>query len=109
MQSRLPTSTRTYTLIPYTTMFRSPARPVDSDIAVASGRLLHSRTEPVPGESTWRLFVDVQPDGKKPMDVRAHLRLHGEVLTETLNYTRSEEHKSQLQSLIRTQYAVYCL
>jgi glucans biosynthesis protein len=64
-----------------------PVQPVEADIAVSSGRLVHSRTEPVPEEKTWRLFVDVQPDGKKPMDVRAHLRLHGEVLTETLNYT----------------------
>lgn len=64
-----------------------PAQPVEADIAVSSGRLVHARTEPVPEQSGWRLFVDVQPDGKKPMDVRAHLRLHGEVLTETMTYT----------------------
>ncbi|MBV9835372.1 MAG: glucan biosynthesis protein [Alphaproteobacteria bacterium] len=64
-----------------------PAQPVEAEVSVSSGRLVKARTEPIPGQSTWRLFVDVQPDGKKPMDVRAFLRLHGEVLSETLNYT----------------------
>ncbi|MBX3498026.1 MAG: glucan biosynthesis protein [Alphaproteobacteria bacterium] len=64
-----------------------PAQPVEAEIAVSSGRLAHARTEPIPDEASWRLFVDVQPDGKKPMEVRAHLRLHGEVLSETMTYT----------------------
>jgi glucans biosynthesis protein len=64
-----------------------PTQPVEADVTVSSGRLSQARTEPITSESTWRLFVDVQPDGKKPMDVRAHLRLHGEVLSETLSYT----------------------
>jgi periplasmic glucans biosynthesis protein len=64
-----------------------PTQPVEADIAASSGQVTHARTEPVPDEKTWRLFVDLQPDGKKPMDVRAFLRLHGEVLSETLNYT----------------------
>lgn len=64
-----------------------PTQPVEADVAVSSGKLVRSRTEPVTGESAWRLFIDVQPDGKKPMDVRAHLRLHGEVLSETMTYT----------------------
>lgn len=64
-----------------------PTQPVEADIAVSSGRLVHSRTEPLAEQKRWRLFIDVQPDGKKPMDVRAHLRLHGEVLSETMTYT----------------------
>jgi len=64
-----------------------PTQPVEADVTVSSGRLSHARTEPITAESTWRLFVDVLPDGKKPMEVRAHLRLHGEVLSETMTYT----------------------
>jgi glucans biosynthesis protein len=64
-----------------------PTQPVDAKVTVSSGRLIQARTEPIPDESSWRLFIDVQPDGKKPSDVRAYLRLYGEVLTETLSYT----------------------
>ncbi|MGE0424155.1 MAG: glucan biosynthesis protein [Reyranellaceae bacterium] len=64
-----------------------PTQPVDAKVAVSSGRLIQVRSEPIPDESSWRVFIEVQPDGKKPTDVRAYLRLYGEVLTETMSYT----------------------
>src|SRR3546814_16256168 len=68
-----PRSTRTYTLFPYTTLFRSVA--VLPFIAAARPDLLH-----------WRNLA------------RA-----------TASVVRSEEHTSELQSLMRSSYAVLCL
>src|SRR3546814_17624803 len=72
---RPPRSTRTDTLFPYTTLFRSPARSV-----------LDSRA----GNS---VSIGQRFD---QMDQFAW-------------YGRSEEHTSELQSLMRISYAVFCL
>src|SRR3546814_19713962 len=87
MIRRPPRSTRTYTLFPYTTLFRSEGRP-DAD----AGRQER-------GEQG--LLADRQPrrgqDRRQP-DRRRKLRAR-----------RSEEHTSELQSLMRLSYAVFCL
>src|SRR3546814_1554957 len=44
-------------------------------------------------------FVDVQPQVKKDLQKRII----------DIDYTRSEEHTSELQSLMRISYAVFCL
>src|SRR3546814_9538433 len=81
MIRRPPRSTRTDTLVPYTTLFRSFAgenetlRP--AAISIAS---------PVRGLRPVRAGVDLP-----------------------LNFPRSEEHTSELQSLMRISYAVFCL
>src|SRR3546814_8586169 len=84
MIRRPPRSTRTDTLFPYTTLFRSPAaRPVPAPRHHAARADDRARGRPcrVPG-------------------VRArHRRDRG----------RSEEHTSELQSLMRISYAVFCL
>src|SRR3546814_7574823 len=80
MRRRPPRSTRTDTLFPYTTLFRS-------DIAA---RELIDRT----GESCQQ-FGGFGP------------RLVGQ--DHRLSAARSEEHPSQLPSLIRISYAVFCL
>src|SRR3546814_2956798 len=81
MIRRPPRSTRTDTLFPYTTLFRS---------AVAAGRQHHGlRTEAVDAA-----VLDAQRD-----DAPARPVLHD----------RSEEHTSELQSLMRNSYAVFCL
>src|SRR3546814_2266774 len=72
MIRRPPRSTRTDTLFPYTTLFRSPHE--------------------------WRLAASPRPEHapaphpRPPEDCR-----------------RSEEHTSELQSLMRISYAVFCL
>src|SRR3546814_7929073 len=81
MIRRPPRSTRTDTLFPYTTLFRSEP---------ASGRA----GPPAGTRSAWR--------GLRPLPAasRAAARTGGQ---------RSEEHTSELQSLMRISYAVFCL
>src|SRR3546814_1438730 len=80
MIRRPPRSTRTDTLFPYTTLFRSGA------VRGAYQDLLARDRHPVVA-----LFVDL-PGSE--VDVNVH---------------RSEEHTSELQSLMRISYAVFCL
>src|SRR3546814_3140223 len=81
MIRRPPRSTRTDTLFPYTTLFRS-------------GRASRRGPEP-PG---WTCVVSASVRGSSP--------------TGPSGWTctgRSEEHTSELQSLMRISYAVFCL
>src|SRR3546814_3790981 len=79
-----PRSTRTDTLFPFTKRFRSPHR-------AAPGRLLHHpRRLRTTGGGHWRLC------GFRPF-----AGIHRE--------WRSEEHTSELPSLMRISYAVFCL
>src|SRR3546814_4192545 len=75
MIRRPPRSTRTDTLLPYTTLFRS--RRFDND-------QLHEKSVP-----------------REPLRIYAREWLRP--------CARSEEHTSELQSLMRTSYAVFCL
>src|SRR3546814_16047868 len=85
MIRRPPRSTRTDTLFPYTTLFRSPAvREVGLD--------------PI-GEPARNLAVDAQIDAAK----------FGRDAAARVGHARSEEHTSELQSLMRISYAVFCL
>src|SRR3546814_6836287 len=87
---RPPRSTRTDTLFPYTTLFRSPgAHPL-------SQLQLH-RHQP-PDRHQLRL-----PRSEDPL-LMALAKSTGEDALE-----RSEEHTSELQSLMRISYAVFCL
>src|SRR3546814_5549270 len=74
MIRRPPRSTRTDTLFPYTTLFRSA--------------LSHRRNEPAR---------------------RHHHILEHHEARRGRQYPRSEEHTSELQSLMRISYAVFCL
>src|SRR3546814_3062859 len=88
MIRRPPRSTRTDTLFPYTTLFRSPGQ----------GAARNGRQEPHGGARRRRPEVG----GGKLRQWRVFLHwaaLHG----------RSEEHTSELQSLMRISYAVFCL
>src|SRR3546814_1738243 len=91
MIRRPPRSTRTDTLFPYTTLFRSGERPAGvSNLHQSAGRdrkLLGSGC----------LFEAGQRAGKGLGGER--LQVGG----------RSEEHTSELQSLMRISYAVFCL
>src|SRR3546814_14836490 len=70
MIRRPPRSTRTDTLFPYTTLFRSNLSPSTPSNAC--------KPSPAPCSAHWR-------------------------------HSRSEEHTSELQSLMRISYAVFCL
>src|SRR3546814_10236052 len=101
MNPRPPRSTRTYTLFPYTTLFRSEAplvlaehragrpplsRPSRGGRQVPPRIRRHDRRhQPDPDRRAMPADRDLQPRG------------------------RSEEHTSELQSLMRLSYAVFCL
>src|SRR3546814_3123827 len=90
MIRRPPRSTRTDTLFPYTTLFRSLAVDAQRVLAVSSLQAGSRRGRRIQRQ------VHVRP-------VRAARRL----LRDTRR--RSEEHTSELQSLMRISYAVFCL
>src|SRR3546814_4359217 len=110
MIPRPPASTRTYTPVPSTTRFRSG--PVTgAEVAAAIG----------PGLAKAALAVKVDGqlrDLKRPIARDAAVEIvtasHADSL-ELLRHdcahilARSEEHTSELQSLMRISYAVFCL
>src|SRR3546814_1355706 len=132
MIRRPPRSTRTDTLFPYTTLFRSTDRP----FLILRGKGGKERLAPisdraraaiaqwsvhVAAESAWlfpsgkshlsriRLYQMVKElaaaAGITPERVSPHVLRHA-FATHLL---RSEEHTSELQSLMRISYAVFCL
>src|SRR3546814_4696710 len=144
MIRRPPRSTRTSTLVPYTTLFRSPAAIVASATATpapiasqaigrapatpASVRASHTlpATQKAIGKWTsigcsgWpisRIAASGDPEGgaaeqhdpdHRDRGVDDHYRFGGRGLAQ-MERGRSEEHTSELQSLMRISYAVFCL
>src|SRR3546814_2303317 len=98
MIRRPPRSTRTDTLFPYTTLFRSLGRVRGDPAALGQGVVLG----PVLVEA--RIVVDVGE-----LEVLARAQAQAQALDAGLDYLRSEEHTSELQSLMRISYAVFCL
>src|SRR3546814_5454937 len=95
MIRRPPRSTRTDTLFPYTTLFRSARRCAEADRALArdwrgDGDARGARRDILP---------DCQAAHVQPCALLPHQGLDA----------RSEEHTSELQSLMRISYAVFCL
>src|SRR3546814_6223566 len=94
---RPPSSTRTDTLFPYSTLFRSLAvlahdRGVIADLAVQ--------------------HAGVGPVGRHVADELERAGISGVILGRVGGHhdrRRSEEHTSELQSLMRISYAVFCL
>src|SRR3546814_2670904 len=78
MIRRPPRSTRTDTLFPYTTLFRSHRRQWRRQIDPAQADYRRAHAQHRPGSPAWP-------------------------------HRRSEEHTSELQSLMRISYAVFCL
>src|SRR3546814_2438820 len=97
MIRRPPRSTRTDTLFPYTTRFRSAGRGLC--------RMPHRRREePVRLRARYR-----RRDGERAGDSeRGEWRLNNPPCCAAMG-RRSEEHTSELQSLMRISYAVFCL
>src|SRR3546814_2065736 len=89
MIRRPPRSTRTDTLFPYTTLFRSGM----SRLLACLG-FLKSPVKPISNKSK----ETAMPDTNDPQQDESRLIDR-----------RSEEHTSELQSLMRISYAVFCL
>src|SRR3546814_3910728 len=103
MRRRPPRSTRTDTLFPYTTRFRS----WESLSGNARFRFLSMTRE------TADAYRSNLNNPTTLYDLRAltmpTLVACGARTTETYRVIRSEEHTSELQSLMRSSYAVLCL
>src|SRR3546814_10566475 len=101
MNRRPPRYTRTAPLLPSTTLFRS----VVSAMSGTTDRLLHLAAL---AERDDDCFVaDLHEIGDRYAGTAKRL-VSGERLV-TLLDQRSEEHTSELQSLMRISYAVFCL
>src|SRR3546814_4531486 len=94
MIRRTPRSTRTDTLFPYTTLFRSTPLTI-GQLRIAAG--LRRRGVTAARRKHHRCKE------KRIFHVRSPAR------RETGHEIRSEEHTSELQSLMRISYAVFCL
>src|SRR3546814_8061049 len=104
MFRRPPRSTRTDTLFPYTTLFRSEKdglRDVDF-------RLHVEVLQPEGGERIDEL-VQALPIAPQTSDGAVERRRGQQGEPEHGSEPRSEEHTSELQSLMRISYAVFCL
>src|SRR3546814_5332653 len=101
MIRRPPRSTRTDTLFPYTTLFRSmdDMRSADVDF-LTMGQYL----QPTPRHAKVMDFVTPQA-----FDAYAAIARAKGFLLVASSPLRSEEHTSELQSLMRISYAVFCL
>src|SRR3546814_10583858 len=93
-----PRSTRTDTLFPYTTLFRSQLRFIDEDgdeHSVADPKGLNEK-------------IAAKLEALEIEDIDVQQRLERELKCD-YHIIRSEEHTSELQSLMRISYAVFCL
>src|SRR3546814_5875297 len=92
MSRRPPRSTRTDTLFPYTTLFRTIDEHADPVVQIAD-------------------IDDLLVIGRKARTDRQRLAVGDEFVVAAIavHDRRSEEHTSELQSLMRISYAVFCL
>src|SRR3546814_3376821 len=101
MLRRPPRSTRTDTLFPYTTLFRSMRGPTGKSGSISALRLaaIKSRLSIIDAVIVWRLVIE--PERGRQAE-KVYFSNHEAPI-------RSEEHTSELQSLMRISYAVFCL
>src|SRR3546814_6057682 len=101
MIRRPPRSTRTDTLFPYTTLFRSARAPI-----LGSERPVSRRGRGAGSRSPRRPRPAARPGQRRHQQRRrGPRRSYGA----RQKGARSEEHTSELQSLMRISYAVFCL
>src|SRR3546814_4761537 len=114
MRRRHPRSTRTDTLFPYPTLFRPLSAALrhpavldaaDAVLAGETGLVAADFSLPVPDGRSFSLRVVALPAARE--DMAAVLALHD--VTALRRAERSEEHTSEIQSLMRISYAVLCL
>src|SRR3546814_2460495 len=90
-----PRSTRTDTLFPYTTLFRSAS----ASTTPRTVQRWQIKAKPQ-GPMTVNDFTLIPVDLPEPAEGQVAIRVLA---------LRSEEHTSELQSLMRNSYAVFCL
>src|SRR3546814_1907945 len=99
MIRRPPSSTLTYTLFPYTTLFRSILNQRGYDPDVVEAVLAHQDRNTIRRTYNRATYFEQ----------RLTLMQEWADLLDALKTGRSEEHTSELQSLMRISYAVFCL
>src|SRR3546814_13488699 len=124
MIPRPPRSTRTDTLFPYTTLFRSRLQGLSqsNDARIVAGEgccefaqhALRETVQTVPADAAKE--GEYNPTGRAPPVAERRTIKHGGREIESAidielleDVRRSEEHTSELQSLMRNSYAVFCL
>src|SRR3546814_3938399 len=115
MIRRPPRSTRTDTLFPYTTLFRSHPHVGRQPRDHVARRFLIERDphghalrhlDPVAGGVLCRQYRKLAARARAD---RQHMAAHRQPRISIEADFRSEEHTSELQSLMRISYAVFCL
>src|SRR3546814_7687489 len=106
MIRRPPRPTRTYTLFPYPTLFRSSVRVFGSDHAgkPVDGYREHTLQPAAPQDAQQRDLAARRVHRRVVLELREFLSRHDQRAQ-----SRSEEHTSELKSLMRNSYAVFCL
>src|SRR3546814_8217781 len=129
MRQGPPRSTRTDTLFPYTTLFRSVGRAelrhglslgaplFDHDLVESLDRIAAGGDAPA-GDDRMDERAQAAPDHRHP-ESRRNAEMLDVIFIDALRMVneqalepgeaRSEEHTSELQSLMRISYAVFCL
>src|SRR3546814_1311967 len=97
MARRPPRSTRTDTLFPYTTLFRSDAR-ADRSAEMIREKLRRTLIR----QRRCRVRSPLAEFGREAV-------IFARIVEQCHLGVRSEEHTSELQSLMRISYAVFCL
>src|SRR3546814_4021161 len=120
MIRRPPRSTRTDTLFPYTTLFRSNAgggamNENSETVEITNQRGLHARAS-----AKFVTFVSRLPETVSVEDEKGGSRVNGTSImglmmlgaakgdSITIHTKRTEEHTSELQTLMHNSYAVLC-
>src|SRR3546814_9025948 len=116
MLRRPPRSTRTDTLFPYTTLFRSNFKMLSAGTAVITGTVTQlPGSVPVTGVSPVSASATLISQAASAFCEREFraptaMAVQGPASVLCLGCSvRSEEHTSELQSLMRISYAVFCL
>src|SRR3546814_3306649 len=100
MIRRPPRSTRTDTLFPYTTLFRSGGRPMECRLLVQTGQAPTLQ---------WHAGGGMGRIGENHVSPTVASYSPRKRSKTSIMSSRSEEHTSELQSLMRISYAVFCL
>src|SRR3546814_19809065 len=109
MSRRPPGSTRTYTLLPYTTLIRSQrvAQPLPGQMPhgiTGLGQRIERGTGAKRSLEQHQKEICLARDRAQPVVAQRLDRAD-----KSRQFARSEEHTSELQSLMRISYAVFCL
>src|SRR3546814_6795679 len=108
MLRRPPRSTRTYTLFPYTTLFRSGFRIVEL-LGLQNTRTRRKKRRAYGGNYSRTIRARQFEIIFFRHTIFLSLLRIGPSVWRLSSVLRSEEHTSELQSLMRISYAVFCL